>query len=438
MKKALKIILAILWVLAVAAIVVINVAPEVVAFAEPYVVYVYGAAVILTALWIVIFGISGYNREVGDHDKSTIVDYKADEVKKSVDVTAVDTQDIYSNFERAEFAPKVKEPVETVVLAHPTGYPKPVVEEPVEEVKEEVVEEVKVEQPVETPVEEVIEVVEEKVEQPVEEKVEEIVEQPVEEVKEEVVEEVKEEPKVLIKLAEKEQKPFELWPGHTVAISEGWSDCLRIESGKKYFKELSAFVQGVYESGKQCYPASSDILKAFELTDMENVRVVILGKIPFYRKDQADGLAFSTSKLQKPNQTTTVIINEAIADVGIKPVTHGSLENWAKQGVFLLNSTLTAPSDKPASHSERGWVTFTETVLQKLIKDKKPKVFVLWGEHARSYVEKVQKNPAHLIIEAPNPSPLSAANGFYGSKPFSKINEFLVEKGYEPINWELE
>lgn len=430
MKKALKIILAILWVLVVAAIVVIHVAPEVVEFAEPYVIYIYGAAVILTALWIVIFGISGYKREVGEHDKSTIVDYKADEVKKSVDVTAVDTQDIYSNFERAEFAPKVKEPVETVVLAHPTGYPKPVVEEPVEEVKEEV----KVEQPVEV-VEEVK--VEQPVEEKVEEKVEEVVEQPVEEVVE-VVEEVKEEPKVLIKLAEKEQKAFELWPGHTVAISEGWSDCLRIESGKKYFKELSAFIQGVYESGKQCYPASSDILKAFELTDMENVRVVILGKIPFYRKDQADGLAFSTSKLQKPNQTTTVIINEAIADVGIKPVTHGSLENWAKQGVFLLNSTLTAPSDKPASHSERGWVTFTETVLQKLIKDKKPKVFVLWGEHARSYVEKIQKNPAHLIIEAPNPSPLSAANGFYGSKPFSKINEFLVEKGYEPINWELE
>ena len=239
----------------------------------------------------------------------------------------------------------------------------------------------------------------------------------------------------LIKIKPVAKTKVKLWTGFNLNVSSGWVPYLEREQGKRYYKNLMTFVSKAYEANN-VYPAKENLFKCFEYTDLANTKVVILGKIPFYRKDQADGLAYSTKEGSAMNQTTKVIIQEAVNDVGIKNTTNGSFVNWAKQGVLLLNSIMTAPTDKPASHSECGWVEFTDGVLKLLNEDNKPKVFILLGEHARERASLIT-NSKHMIFEAANPSPLSAANGFYGSKPFSKTNEFLIKHGYEPIDWEL-
>jgi uracil-DNA glycosylase len=183
------------------------------------------------------------------------------------------------------------------------------------------------------------------------------------------------------------------------------------------------------------YPNREDIFKALELTPFDEIKVVIIGKIPFYRQNQADGLAFSSKLGSEINQTSQIIINEAIKDVNIYRPDSASLVNWAKQGVLLLNSALTAPSDKPADHLT-DWLWFSNKIIDQIIKSKEPKAFILWGEHGEKFVSKLQ-NSQHLVIKAPNPSPLSAANGFYGSKPFSKVNKFLEKNGYEKIDWNI-
>ena len=248
------------------------------------------------------------------------------------------------------------------------------------------------------------------------------------------------------RLAEiKARKPIKLKPmpkakvnvfdGLNVNVAGGWGQYIAQEQEKDYFKDLMAFVKSAYEKNN-VYPTKENLFKCFEYTDITNAKVVILGKLPFYRKDQADGLAYSTKAGSAMNQTTKVIVQEAVNDVGIKNSENGSFVNWAKQGVLLLNSIMTAPTDKPASHQNCGWMQFTDGIIEALNNDDRPKVFILWGEHARERVNLIT-NPKHLVLEAPNPSPLSAANGFYGSKPFSKTNEFLTNNGYEPIDWEL-
>ena len=248
------------------------------------------------------------------------------------------------------------------------------------------------------------------------------------------------------RLAEiKARKPIKLKPmpkakvnvfdGLNVNVAGGWGQYLAQEQEKDYFKDLMTFVKSAYEKNN-VYPTKENLFKCFEYTDITNAKVVILGKLPFYRKDQADGLAYSTKAGSAMNQTTKVIVQEAVNDVGIKNSENGSFVNWAKQGVLLLNSIMTAPTDKPASHQNCGWMQFTDGIIEALNNDDRPKVFILWGEHARERVNLIT-NPKHLVLEAPNPSPLSAANGFYGSKPFSKTNEFLTNNGYEPIDWEL-
>ena len=248
------------------------------------------------------------------------------------------------------------------------------------------------------------------------------------------------------RLAEiKARKPIKLKPmpkvkvnvfdGLNVNVAGGWGQYIAQEQEKDYFKDLMTFVKSAYEKNN-VYPTKENLFKCFEYTDITNAKVVILGKLPFYRKDQADGLAYSTKAGSAMNQTTKVIVQEAVNDVGIKNSENGSFVNWAKQGVLLLNSIMTAPTDKPASHQNCGWMQFTDGIIEALNNDDRPKVFILWGEHARERVNLIT-NPKHLVLEAPNPSPLSAANGFYGSKPFSKTNEFLTNNGYEPIDWEL-
>jgi uracil-DNA glycosylase len=253
----------------------------------------------------------------------------------------------------------------------------------------------------------------------------------------ELIKEIKKEDnlkKVSKQMAEEKLFNFTFMPKNKVSLDSSWRSVLSKIVEEPRFKKIAAKLDKAYKS-KKVYPAREDIFKAFELTSFDEIKVVIIGKIPFYRQNQADGLAFSSKVGSEINQTSQIIINEAIKDVNIYRPDSASLVNWAKQGVLLLNSALTAPSDKPAGHLP-DWQWFSNKVIDQIIKNKEPKAFILWGEHGEKFVSKLQ-NSQHLVIKAPNPSPLSAANGFYGSKPFSKVNKFLEKNGYEKIDWNI-
>ena len=240
--------------------------------------------------------------------------------------------------------------------------------------------------------------------------------------------------KIQKKTAEEKLYTFNIFGKTKVSLPGSWKSVISKDVESDKFKKLLNKLDKDYKS-KKVYPAKENIFKAFELTDFDDVKVVIIGKIPFYRQNQADGLAFSTKLGSDVNQTTQIVINEAIKDVDILRPDNGSLVSWAKQGVFLLNSSLTSNSGKPAVYL-KDWQPFTNKVIDALIKSKNPKVFILWGEHGASFTSKL-KNTVHLVIKAPNPSPLSAANGFYGSQPFSKVNKFLADNDLTPIDWNL-
>jgi uracil-DNA glycosylase len=240
--------------------------------------------------------------------------------------------------------------------------------------------------------------------------------------------------KIQKKIADEKLFNIPLFKKSKVSVGGSWGPILSNIVNSERYQKLINKLEKEYQS-KKIYPQKEDIFKAFELTDYADIKVVIIGKIPFYRKDQADGLAFSTKHGVEINQTTQIIINEAIKDVDILRPDHGSLENWAKQGVFLLNSSLTASSATPAAYLKE-WQWFTDRIIDSIIKSSQPKVFVLWGEHGALFAPKL-KNTPHLVIKAPNPSPLSAANGFYGSQPFSKINKFLNDNDLGTIDWNL-
>ncbi len=240
--------------------------------------------------------------------------------------------------------------------------------------------------------------------------------------------------KINKKMAEEKLFSFNFVNKRKVSLDGSWRTPLSKLVDEPRFKKLTSKLDKLYKT-KKIYPQIEDIFKAFELTPFDEIKVVIIGKIPFYRQNQADGLAFSTKLGSEVNQTSQIIINEAIKDVDIYRPDSASLVNWAKQGVFLLNSALTAPSDKPASHLA-DWQWFTNKIIDLIIKSKDAKAFVLWGEHGEKFINKL-KNSEHLVINAPNPSPLSAANGFYGSKPFSKVNKFLTKNGYDEIDWNI-
>ena len=240
--------------------------------------------------------------------------------------------------------------------------------------------------------------------------------------------------KVSKQMAQEKLFSFTFMPKNKVSLESSWQSVLAKVVEEPRFKKLASKLDKAYKS-KKVYPVREDIFKALELTPFDEIKVVIIGKIPFYRQNQADGLAFSSKLGSEINQTSQIIINEAIKDVNIYRPDSASLVNWAKQGVLLLNSALTAPSDKPAGHLP-DWQWFSNKIIDQIIKNKDPKVFILWGEHGEKFVSKLQ-NSQHLVIKAPNPSPLSAANGFYGSKPFSKVNKFLEKNGYEKIDWNI-
>ncbi len=218
-------------------------------------------------------------------------------------------------------------------------------------------------------------------------------------------------------------------------IGNDWDFLLNDEYKKDYFIKLKEFIINEYNS-KTIYPKMSEIFNAFTKTSYDKVKVVILGQDPYHGENEAEGLSFSVKiGIQKPPSLIN-IFSELKNDLGINPPNHGSLVSWAEQGVLLLNSTLTVVKDTPRSHFGCGWEIFTDEVIKKINLKESPVVFILWGSDARSK-RKLITNKKHLIIESAHPSPLSAYRGFFGSKPFSKTNEFLIKNNIKPIDWKI-
>lgn len=219
-------------------------------------------------------------------------------------------------------------------------------------------------------------------------------------------------------------------------FNNSWDKILEEEWKKDYIKDLSNFVKNEYKI-KTIYPKKEDVFNAFKYTDYDNIKVVIIGQDPYHEPNQAEGLSFSVSdKVIKPPSLKN-IFKELESDMKIPFPEHNSLKKWAKQGVLLLNAVLTVEEHKPASHKDKGWETFTDNVIKMVNEKKTPVVFILWGNFAKEK-KKYITNPIHLVIESAHPSPFSARNGFFGSKPFSKTNKFLRENGIKEIDWRVE
>ena len=222
--------------------------------------------------------------------------------------------------------------------------------------------------------------------------------------------------------------------GHTMKLEASWADVLKEEMDKDYFKDLMGFLDKAYEE-KVIYPPKEEVFQVFSRTPFSSVKVVILGQDPYHGAHQAEGLAFSVKKGEKIPPSLRHIHQELLEDLGATPPTHGSLLSWAKEGVLLLNTVLTVEEGKAHSHKGLGWEPFTKEVVRLLGRSEVPKVFILWGNHAKTYEELIK--PQHLILSAPHPSPLSARRGFFGTKPFSKANAFLEKHGRAPISWAI-
>ena len=219
-------------------------------------------------------------------------------------------------------------------------------------------------------------------------------------------------------------------------IGNTWDSLLTEEVNKEYFKELINYVNNEYKQ-KTIYPKKTEVFNAFKYTDYNNVKVVILGQDPYHGPNQAEGLSFSVSNEVLKPPSLKNIFKELESDLKIPFPEHNSLKPWAQEGVLLLNAVLTVEEHKPASHANKGWETFTDEIIKILNKKEEPVVFILWGNYAREKKAYIT-NPIHYVIESPHPSPFSARNGFFGSKPFSKTNEFLKSKGIKEINWNVE
>ena len=216
-------------------------------------------------------------------------------------------------------------------------------------------------------------------------------------------------------------------------IGNSWDLYLKEEYKKDYFKKILENVNKEYKNGI-CYPPKNEIFNAFRLTPYENVKVVIIGQDPYHGEYQAEGLSFSVKNHVNRPPSLQNIFKELEKDLNVKVSQNNSLIPWAKQGVLLLNSVLTVQKDKPASHKYIGWERFTDEVIKILNKKKEPVVFILWGNFARNKKKYITNN-IHKIIESAHPSPFSAYNGFFGSKPFSNTNNYLESNKIKPINW---
>jgi len=206
-------------------------------------------------------------------------------------------------------------------------------------------------------------------------------------------------------------------------LDKKWSNLFSQESKKEYFIKLNNFIQSEIDN-KEIYPPMEDTFNAFKLTPFNEVKVVIIGQDPYHGKGQAHGLAFSVNEGIKVPPSLRNIFKELHNDLGITPRNNGNLTEWAKQGVLLLNTILTVEAHKPLSHKNKGWEIFTNKIISELNKDESPKVFILWGNNAIKKSDLIT-NPNHLIITTSHPSPLSARHSFFGSKIFTKTNDFL-------------
>lgn len=224
--------------------------------------------------------------------------------------------------------------------------------------------------------------------------------------------------------------------GNVIKIEDSWKEVLMDEFDKPYFKEIRQYLKSEKAIGKVIYPPGPLIFNAFNTTPFHKVKVVIIGQDPYHGEGQAHGLCFSVQKGIKPPPSLVNIYKEMKSDLGLNPPAHGNLQSWAEQGVFLLNAMLTVEKDQPASHQKIGWQNFTDVAIQQLSDQRDKLVFILWGAFAQQKALLIDSNK-HLIIKSPHPSPFSADKGFFGSKPFSKTNQWLESNGITSVNWQL-
>lgn len=218
-----------------------------------------------------------------------------------------------------------------------------------------------------------------------------------------------------------------------VKIGGGWKEKLHTEFSQEYFKSLTDFVRGEYTRAT-VYPAPKHIFRAFDETPFQDVKVVILGQDPYHGEGQANGLCFAVNPGVRPPPSLQNIFKELESDLGHPVSRDPDLSRWANQGVLLLNATLTVNAKTPGSHQGKGWEQFTDAAIKKLGEEREHLVFILWGNYARQKGAHIDRTK-HLVIESPHPSPFSAHAGFFGSKPFSMANAYLVKNGQTPIVW---
>lgn len=221
-----------------------------------------------------------------------------------------------------------------------------------------------------------------------------------------------------------------------VQIEPGWKKALEEEFNKPYFAGIKQFILQEKEKGKKVYPPGPLVFNAFNLTPFDQVKVVIIGQDPYHGFGQAHGLCFSVPVGVKPPPSLVNIFKEIKTDLNFDAPNHGNLEQWAKQGVLLLNASLTVNDSEPNSHAKCGWQTFTDAVIKKISDEKEGIVFLLWGRFAQDKAQLIDATK-HFILKSAHPSPFSVTQ-FYGCKHFSKANALLVKEGKEPINWKLD
>jgi len=218
-------------------------------------------------------------------------------------------------------------------------------------------------------------------------------------------------------------------------FGNSWDDCLEEEFNKPYFQDLLQKVDEEY-SKYRIYPPREKIFSALKFCDYNDVKVVLLGQDPYHGFGQAHGLCFSVLPGVQMPPSLKNIFKELKSDLNVDMPNHGCLSSWAKQGVLLLNTVLTVREGQPNSHAQYGWQQFTDEIIKKINNLDKPVVFLLWGANAKSKIKYIT-NDKHLVLYSAHPSPLSAYNGFFGNKHFSKTNDFLIKNGREPINWRI-
>lgn len=218
-----------------------------------------------------------------------------------------------------------------------------------------------------------------------------------------------------------------------VKLENSWKELLKDEFEKPYFKTLAEFVRNEYQTST-VYPPAKFIFNALDSLPVDEVKVVILGQDPYHGPGQAHGLSFSVPDGITPPPSLKNIYKELESDLGVKSKTSGNLEPWVKQGVLLLNATLTVHASQPASHQNQGWEQFTDAIVHHLANQKENIVFILWGNYAQKKGSFIDTSK-HLVIKSTHPSPFSAYHGFFGSKPFSRTNTYLLSKKKTPISW---